>query len=276
MVHFEISPITEGVTRIDGVFHERMYLVEGSRRAALIDSGFGFGSLRKVVESLTDKPVILLITHGHVDHAMGAGEFPEAYMNPEDLPIFSRHGEKDFRWDGLLGDASLATEAEFVPTVSPSWFRPLAEGDVFDLGGITLEAWACPGHTPGSTVFLDRKNRLLFTGDAFSDYTLLLGPKTLTVEAYAESLRRLQSKIGGAFDRVLEAHGTGELPPEVLPGVLQVCRDVMAGRSDRVPSKFRDLSGFLAKARKPHSLSRADGGIGNLVYREDKIWEGKL
>ncbi|MBR1565514.1 MAG: MBL fold metallo-hydrolase, partial [Oscillospiraceae bacterium] len=47
-----------------------MYLVTGSERAALIDTGLGMsGDLDRVVRSLTDKPVICLVTHCDPDHA---------------------------------------------------------------------------------------------------------------------------------------------------------------------------------------------------------------
>ena len=68
-----------------------MYLVEGDKKAALIDTGSGLGSLKPVVERLTDKPVTVLLTHGHVDHAMGAAEFSDVYMSRKDDYIFRDH-----------------------------------------------------------------------------------------------------------------------------------------------------------------------------------------
>ena len=44
------------------------------------------------METLTDKPCIVLLTHGHVDHAMGAPEFDtEIYMNPADNAVHDEH-----------------------------------------------------------------------------------------------------------------------------------------------------------------------------------------
>ena len=270
--------MAKNVTRIDGICRERMYLVEGERRAALVDSGSGFGSLRAVVEKLTKKPIILLLTHGHVDHAMGAAEFDKVFMSPLDKAVFDLHGEKKFRLDDLTfsRERDAVTEDDYIPTADPSRFCDLSEGDVFDLGGVVLEAYACPGHTPGSMVFLDRGRRTLYSGDAFSNFTFLIGPMALSVEEYAQSLRSLRDKIRGTYDRVFESHGTGELPPTILSNVLTVCKELMDGKTDRVSYEFRDLHGFLAKARQPHSLRRVDGGTGNLIYDENKIWREKL
>lgn len=51
------------------------FLVVGEERAALIDTGAGMGNLAKEVKEITDKPLYVLNTHGHVDHAGGNGRF---------------------------------------------------------------------------------------------------------------------------------------------------------------------------------------------------------
>ena len=42
-----------------------IFLLIGSERALLIDSGFGIGDLRGAVEMVTDKPITLVISHSH-------------------------------------------------------------------------------------------------------------------------------------------------------------------------------------------------------------------
>lgn len=71
MFTFKTEKLTSRVTRIQAPGEELMYLVEGEERAALLDTGTGVGHLKPCVDKLTDKPVSVLITHGHVDHAMG-------------------------------------------------------------------------------------------------------------------------------------------------------------------------------------------------------------
>ena len=51
---------------------------------------------------------------------------------------------------------------------------PLSEHQIFDLGGRSLEVLFTPGHTPGSVVFLDRKNKFLFAGDSVVSTPILI------------------------------------------------------------------------------------------------------
>lgn len=94
---FKTEKVAERITRIYAFATELMYLVEGTEKAVLIDTGSGIGSLKARVEQLTDKPVIVLVTHGHVDHAMGAAEFENVYMSHEDDYIYEKHGTDAFR-----------------------------------------------------------------------------------------------------------------------------------------------------------------------------------
>ena len=72
---FRVEEINPCLVRITDVADTHFYLIRGDRKAALLDTGVGCGDLRSLVERLTDKPLIVLITHGHIDHAMGAGQF---------------------------------------------------------------------------------------------------------------------------------------------------------------------------------------------------------
>ena len=274
MVHFDVYPVTDHITGFLGRFHERCYLVKGTERAALIDTGCGFGSLKAEVDKVNDKPLIVLLTHGHQDHAMGAVEFNEVYLNPKEEEVYTRQCDRDYRLWGLKisRDAVKVTPDDLLPPAPFSRFRPLHAGDVFDLDGTTLEAFACPGHTRGNLVILDREHKILFSGDAVSRASFLLGREATSVEEYRDGLIRLRSLLDGKVDRILEGHGNGELPFEIFDAVIQVCNEVLAGKSDRIPYDLRGYVGFTAKARKPHSLDRVDGGYGNLLYREDKLW----
>lgn len=121
-----------------------MYLLEGDDRAALIDAGTRCADLDKIVESITDKPYDVIITHAHPDHAGCIGYFDEVWMHRNDS-VLIKERTKDYK--GKV--------------------RYMEDGQVFDLGGRQLEVVLMPGHTPGSVVILEREQGDCYSGDAF-------------------------------------------------------------------------------------------------------------
>lgn len=271
MITFEHEKISPTTTRIRAPGLELMYLVEGKEKAALIDTGSGLGFLRSTVEKLTDKPVMVLLTHGHVDHAMGAGEFETVYMNHADDYIYRQHADMAFRRDGLFLCPQPVEESEIIPAKPLEEIRQMSGGDSFDLGGLHIDIYDLPGHTRGSLVMLIREERALLLGDACNYLTFLHEPYSTTVREYKESLEALRPKVAGKYDRVYLSHGPGSGSVELIDGVIRVCEDIMAGRTDDVPFGFKDSRGFLAKAEIERDV-RVDGGVGNIIYNKERIF----
>lgn len=271
MVTFRTEKVSERITRIFGICGELWYLVEGDEKAALLDSGSGIGRMKPLVEGLTDKPLIILLTHGHVDHAMGATEFDcPIYMNAADDFLYEEHkpfavrmGDGEFKPDGF-------EEGDLIPFRTEP-FLPLNHGDVFRLGGVTIEAYSCVGHTPGSMTFLLREERMLLLGDACNYFTFLFFDYCSPVETYRRNLLVLQQQLAGKVDRILLSHGDGNAPLAILDGVIGVCDDILAGNVDNVPFVFLGEPAVVAKAMDENG--RRDGGIGNIVYQTCRIRE---
>lgn len=273
MVNFKSEKISNSVTRIFGITGELMYLVEGARSAALIDTGCGVGSLKTYVESLTDKPYIILLTHGHVDHAMGAPEFQvPVYMNVADNIVCEENNKMEVRKGYLAGNGKLEciTQEDYIP-LRQGEYLSLKQGDIFELGDITLEIYECPGHTPGSIVILLREERTLLLGDACNTFTFIFDEHATSVSQYRKLLKNLKEQTEVKFDRVYLSHGDGDAPKEILNNVILVCEDVMKGISDEVPFQFLNYQAFIAKEVEPIRMQRKDGGIGNIVYSKEKI-----
>lgn len=70
-IHFTQKEYGNGITAITAPMQEQIYLVQGSKKALLIDNGMGIGSLKTYVESFCNLPLLMLNTHGHPDHAAG-------------------------------------------------------------------------------------------------------------------------------------------------------------------------------------------------------------
>lgn len=270
---FRAERVSEHITRIYAFSAELMYLVEGDREAVLLDSGSGIGFVRPFVEKLTSKPIKVLLTHGHVDHAMGASEFSteSVYISQKDAYIYREHCTHKFRSEAflLMGEKGISiTENDFTPVVPIENYHDLVEGDIFDLGGISIEIYACPGHTKGSLVMLMPEERILLLGDACNGYTFMFQDYSLTIEDYHASLIGIKNKLEGKYDRVLASHGNGELAREIISENILLCENLLKGISDKIPMIFRGDAGWVASGT-------AKPGHGNIVYHPDRIFSNK-
>lgn len=136
------------------------YLIVGGERALLFDTGPGLRDITPVVASLTDRPVMALLSHLHFDHTGNFHRFADTAL--ADLPIL-RACEKDGLFHApeemFLGSYE---NMRWVPMPIRHWW-PL--GHRIDLGGRTLDIIATPGHSPESISLLDRDLGILLAAD---------------------------------------------------------------------------------------------------------------
>jgi len=82
---FSATKAGDGLWIISDHGSDNIYLVEGKDKALLIDTGLGVARLNAFVKTLTTKPLIVVNTHGHPDHAGGDFEFKSIYADPADF-----------------------------------------------------------------------------------------------------------------------------------------------------------------------------------------------
>ena len=266
-MEFKTEMLKDALTRIIYLNNESAYLLVGTQRAALIDTGSGFKRLKPVVDALTDLPVTTLLTHGHTDHAMGAAEFEDVHMNPLDRDVFNVHGAAPFRWKSMEMSPSFSRlkQEDMIPTADSGAFHPLADGDLFQLGGQSVEILACPGHTLGSVCMLLLELSLLLLGDACNVLTFLFDDFSTGVASYRDSLYRLKDRTEGRYDGVLLSHTGGQPYADMVESNIAVCDDILCGRSDEQPFNFMGHKALIAKAFS-FEHGRLDGGHANIVY----------
>lgn len=120
------------------------YLIIGKDAALLIDTGMESSNcLMEEIRKITDKKLIVAVTHAHYDHIGHVHEFPEIYMSKDEKIDLNRI------------------------KVDLNKFLYFDKEITFDLGNLIIKAIAFPGHTKGSTIFIDETNHNLFTGDQF-------------------------------------------------------------------------------------------------------------
>lgn len=225
-----------------------MFLFVGKERALLLDTGCGIGDLKAVVRKITDKPYVVVASHGHMDHVGGAGAFDELYLNPADDYFFEEDPAKMLEDRRNYAEFIRKREGKYYPYSTEKdmvcWERkpkllPLYDGQIFDLGGRTITAFSCPGHTPGEMVFLDSKSRYLFCADACNRNLLLMqsGDRTegrfVSVERAAKALERIVS-MKDQYDHVINSHhdyrGFGaSLADYVIDQALECMQEIVNG-----------------------------------------------
>lgn len=272
--NFTAQRLPNGVTEITDLSGVHCFLVEGRDKALLIDTMTGLRGLPAFVATLTDLPVEVALTHGHMDHAGGVFEFGRCYIHPADIPMLdgrtlpARVGYVR----GQLPPGEAPEASAFVPD-GPVEFVPLKAGDKLDLGGRALEVLHVPGHTRGSLCYLDTASGDFFARDACNNNTLLMMDVSATIEEYLEALLALKERQGD-IRRFYLFHGPSLQDKSCIDDNIQCCRDILAGTDDRVPVDFLGRSGYLAKERTPGTFSRKDGRFGNVVYNPQQVRKG--
>lgn len=274
MNYFSAEKISAYMTVIRSRSGELMYLIEGRERAVLIDTCIGIVGLKSTVERLTQKPVTVLISHGHIDHAMGAPEFASAYMNPMDIPVYQSQcsvmGRRGYAQGNIGPEAAQMPDSTFVPEVPDYTFDEYLENASFDLGGIHVDVYPFQGHTKGCMVFLIREERILILGDACNNATFLFDDMCSSVAAYRAQVLDTAKQLEGLYDRVFIMHHVMEMQPDILSQMVHVCDDIIEGRADNLPFEFMGKKALIAK-KCNERFEREDGQSANLIYNPDKI-----
>lgn len=128
-----------------------------TKLGAVVDPGGDLDNIHAAIREVGMTPEKILLTHGHIDHAAGADELRKALG----VRIEGPHVADKFLLDNLVKQGVMyGIEAK---NVKPD--RWLSDGDTVTVGGHTFEILHCPGHSPGSVVYLQRQQKFMLMGD---------------------------------------------------------------------------------------------------------------
>lgn len=216
----EIIKINENTWRIEDGF-VRFFLIEGSDKALLLDSGVNSQNAAEIIKEITDKPIMLLNTHGDMDHISGTGGFSKIHMHIEDY----------------LG----CDIKNKYPDVQ---FVKIEDGDMINLGNRMLQVIYIPGHTKGSIALLDLNNRILFAGDSVQKGNIFMFGNHRCKEMYKSSLEKL-ILLKDKYDVIYASHDEYALPDNYAEKVMEVWNLVC---DKKIPYEIVELFGNKVKS----------------------------
>ena len=239
----EVYRFREGVYGIlkesaDGMGAPWMYLIDGPEKAMLIDTGFGIGDLKGLVEQIIGKkPLIVVCTHAHFDHCYGNCQFDKVYCHEYEAPYMELKQDSHI-WDYLFDENGKPIWYDFDRRDIVPYRRyeivPCPDGYVFDLGGDhQVELVHLAGHSAGHAGYLDKKNRILFCGDDFVSMRVGIGMKRegmpyreyCSVHAFYEAVKRLSCRLD-EFDVLFPGHFIVEIESRVVNDMLSVLQRI--------------------------------------------------
>ncbi|TAJ11374.1 MBL fold metallo-hydrolase [Marinilabiliaceae bacterium JC017] len=194
------------------------YLLNGTNKSLLIDTGLGVENIWEQVQKLTNNPVTAVATHVHYDHIGGHKYFNDIYVHEDET-------------DWLNGGFPLSIEQvrNFLieePCDFPKEFdvnnyylfegtptRVLSDNDTIELGERTIQVLHTPGHSPGHICFYEKDKGYLFTGDLIYLGKLFAYFPSTDPIAYMHSIKKLLSL---SVKRILPAHHDLDVPLSVI------------------------------------------------------------
>ncbi len=218
-----VKEMRPGLYLMDEAHEATGYIVVGSERVCVIDTMMGYNDLYQVVRGITDKPVIVVNTHGHPDHIFGNVYFEEAYLHPADNELA----------------AMFVKEPEFVKAcrehdLHMPPFKPIRGGDVIDLGGRTLSVYELPGHTAGGILLLLSEERILFTGDSVNHHLWMQLDGCLKMSEFVKALDKVMF-LEEKADVILHGHARDFDDISLMRCLRQGAVEICEGRTEEDP-----------------------------------------
>lgn len=171
-------------------------------RGIVVDPGGDLPVIRDAIARAGIAIDMILLTHGHIDHAGAAAELKDEI----EVPIVGPHAG-DLQLLARLEEQARHYGVDDVRNVVPD--RVLAEGDTLDIAGATFDVLHCPGHSPGSVVLHAPMLKFAFMGDVLFNGSI--GRTDLPGGSHEQLIASIRTKLLPLGDDVafLPGHGPG-------------------------------------------------------------------
>lgn len=197
---FKITKIDETTFAISENNHDEetnSFLLIGENKALLIDTGMGVSNILDVINSLTDKEIIVGITHAHWDHIGDIDKFNNVFIHENEapwlktFPISIKQVQEELNKTSFPFPENFNLSSYKVPRKDDLSF--LNDNQIIDLGNRKIKCVFTPGHSPGHMCFYDLKKHYLFSGDLIYKGELDCYYDSTDPILYRESVHKLSS-----------------------------------------------------------------------------------
>lgn len=256
MSYFTITKINDSIYQFNDKLSVLATLVIGSEKALLLDTCYGIGNLKEAVLTITKKPLIVVNSHGHMDHSCGNYQFDEVYIDEDDIKLCMYHNSEVYRQRNLNTAISRGIlpedfDKDAYLNKREGNLKIMKEHDIFDLGNLHLEVIKIPGHTIGSVALYIKEQKIMLVSDGACPYVWLFLKESAPLSKYKESLEYLLSYD---FDSFLLGHGAGLMQKPFLTRLLELTENALKGIDKDKYEPFTS-AGF----ENPGSVSYCEG-----------------
>lgn len=221
---FSVSKIDDNTFAINEDKHweeTHCYLLCGVKNALLIDTGLGVANIKKVVDSLTLLPVLVVTTHIHWDHIGGHKYFENIAVHEAEkdwlsikFPIPLQAVKQNLVCKPCDFPLDFSIDSYQLPKISPQ--QILHDGDCLDLGERKITVIHTPGHSPGHCCFYEPERKYLYSGDLIYSGCLDAFYPTTDPQLFWQSVKKIQHLD---VERVLPAHHQLNIPVNIINSI---------------------------------------------------------
>lgn len=197
------------------------YLMIGTEKAILIDTGLGVANIKNIVDSLTALPVMVVTTHVHWDHIGGHRYFQDIAVHEAEkdwlsvrFPLPLQAVKSNLTCQPCDFPADFVLEEYQIFHGTPQ--KILHDGDCLTTGNRNLIVIHTPGHSPGHCCFYEPDRNYLFSGDLIYRGCLDVFYPSTDPALFLQSVRKIQPF---SIDRILPGHHALHIPVEIISSI---------------------------------------------------------
>ena len=250
------------------------YVILGADRALVFDIGYGYEDIHDLIREITNLPIMLAVSHGDPDHALGSRWFSDVWVHPLDC------GKMLMNDNDHIKTASINYRVNKLPELKDEFnieafiersfedtkIHFLTDGDVIDLGGTKLEVIHTPGHSYGHIMLLDSQKGRLFSGDQLTRHNVWYFLSADEQAPFAQSVSSMK-KLLGRRDEIKEIYPAHN----VYPLTVEAITDQIACFEKDLPLTYKDDAPF-------HSFIGSDGWqhfykSTEIIYSDERLAE---